>query len=138
MAHRTTAVVVLALLLGRHLAGQVPPRKFYDDDPISREPETRDASKVQRWSINLTYDLAANLFTRQGDRRPIKAQNVNTIDEVPDSNWFTNRIGARPVSAEEVARGPLTSDVGPAPGPLTISSGDPGGISPKFVAIRLA
>jgi hypothetical protein len=133
VAHRTTAVVVLALLLGGQLAGQVPPRKFYDDDPISREPETRDPSKVQKWSINLTYDFAANLFTRQGDRRPIKAQNVNTIDEVPDSNWFTNRIGARPVSAEEVARGPLTSDAGPAPGPLTIGSGDPGGISPKFV-----
>jgi hypothetical protein len=83
VAHRTTAVVVLAVLLGGQPRRAGPPRKFYDDDPISREPETRDASKVQRWSINLTYDLAANLFTRQGDRRPIKAQNVNTIDEVP-------------------------------------------------------
>ena len=32
-----------------------------------------------------------------GARRP-RAGNVNTIDEVPDSSWFTNRILARPVS----------------------------------------
>ena len=43
-----------------------------------------------------------------GDPTPdVKARNVNTIDEVPDSNWFTNRIVARPLSIEEAVRGPL-------------------------------
>ena len=37
-----------------------------------------------------------------------RALNVNTIDEVPDSNWFTNRILARPMSIEEAVRGPQT------------------------------
>jgi hypothetical protein len=31
--------------------------------------------------------------------------NVNAVDEVPDSSWFTNRIGKSPMTAEEVAKG---------------------------------
>src|SRR6202789_3514258 len=31
-----------------------------------------------------------------------EAVNVNSLDEVPDSSWFTNRIGVRPISTEEV------------------------------------
>src|SRR6187549_1039078 len=34
-----------------------------------------------------------------------EAENVNAFDEVPDSSWFTNRIGARRLSPDEVARG---------------------------------
>jgi hypothetical protein len=30
--------------------------------------------------------------------------NVNSLDEVPDSSWFTNRLGVRPVSIEELRR----------------------------------
>jgi hypothetical protein len=40
-----------------------------------------------------------------GDRVP-PAANVNALDEVPSSTWFTNRIGLRPWSPEQVARGP--------------------------------
>src|SRR4029079_15398728 len=36
----------------------------------------------------------------------MRAQNVNTIDEVPDSSWFTNRVGSTSVSAEDLTRGP--------------------------------
>ena len=32
--------------------------------------------------------------------------NVNTLDEVPDSSWFTNRIGRRRMSREALVRGP--------------------------------
>jgi hypothetical protein len=34
-----------------------------------------------------------------------EAPNVNSVDEVADSAWFTNRIGARPMSVEEFSRG---------------------------------
>ena len=80
-------------------------RKFFDDDPLVREPETQDASKVAEWDIDLVFDLADNLFGRPGDPTPdVRARNVNTIDEVPDSSWFTNRILARPLSAERGRR----------------------------------
>lgn len=34
------------------------------------------------------------------------ALNVNSVDEVPDSAWFTNRIGVRAMMPEDIARGP--------------------------------
>ena len=92
---------------------QAAEQKFFSDDPLTREPETQDASGAQPWDINLFYDLSYNLFVTPG-REPanVRAQNVNTIDEVPDSSWFTNRIGARALTLEELVRGPI---VGPPP-----------------------
>ena len=102
-----------SLLAGAGPQGAAP--RFFHDDPLMREPETQDASKVEPWDIDLAIDLATNLFSRPGDKTPdVRAQNVNTIDEVPDSSWFTNRIGARPLSIEEAVRGPLRSN-GPGP-----------------------
>ena len=59
------------------------------------------------------------------------AGNVNTIDEVPDSNWFTNRIGTREISLEEGRRGPNTM-AGPAPGRWTVVSAKAAGFAPGF------
>jgi hypothetical protein len=106
--------------------------KFLQDDPISREPETQDASKVEEWEIGLTPDLVSNLFGRPGDPAvDVRAQNINTIDEVPDSSWFTNRIYARPLSVDEITRGPNTID-GPAPGKWTLIRPKTAGIAPGF------
>ena len=44
--------------------------------------------------IELAPDLLLNLFTILATRPPRAGGNVNTIDEVPDSGWFTNRIWA--------------------------------------------
>jgi hypothetical protein len=106
--------------------------RFYGDDPIAREPETQDASKVEEWEIDLAADLLINLFTRPGDPTAnVRAQNVNSIDEVPDSSWFTNRVYARPVSIAELTRGPNTID-GPAPGRWTVIRPKTAGIAPGF------
>src|SRR5262245_19405774 len=106
--------------------------KFYSDDPLQREPETRDASKVQPWEIDLFWDLAENLFGRPGDPTPdVKARNVNTIDEVGDSSWFTNRIGVHPLSSAELVQGPLTGS-GPAPGTWSVVRAKEAGFAPGF------
>jgi hypothetical protein len=123
----TACVVAVALTAG--LSGQGP--KFYPDDPLLREPESQDASKAQRWEIPLTPDLVSNLFGKPGD--PVtgkRAGNVNTADEVPDSSWFTNRIYARAVSAEEVSKGPNTMD-GPS-GRWTVIRAKTAGVAPGF------
>ena len=104
--------VVMAVLAAAWLGGAGP--RFLPDDPLAVEPETQDASKAAPRDIDLIWDLAENLFTRPGDPAPdVRAGNVNTIDEVPDSNWFTNRIFARPVSIDEAVRGPLEGMVRP-------------------------
>ena len=50
--------------------------------------------------------MTTNLFVTAGYKPSgTRAQNINTIDEVPNSNWFTNRIGTTPVTVEEIVRG---------------------------------
>jgi hypothetical protein len=137
MRRRSTRWLVLlaALVSGIAVAeGRQGRPRFFSDDPISREPESQDASKAQARDIELAPDLLLNLFTRPGDPATgVRAGNVNTIDEVPDSSWFTNRIYARPVSSEEIKRGPNTSEA-PAPGSWTVTSAKTSGISPGFTA----
>ena len=88
---------------------------FYPDDPIAREPESQDASKAQPYDIGSIYELTNNLFVTAGYKPSgTRAKNINTIDEVPDSSWFTNRIGSTRVTADELARGP---NRGAAPDP---------------------
>jgi hypothetical protein len=89
--------------------------RFYQDDPIAREPESQDASGAQVREIATIYELTYNLFVTAGYQPSgMRAQNINTVDEVPDSNWFTNRIGTAAVTADQITRGP---NVGAPPDP---------------------
>ena len=119
-----------ALVLAGALQAQGP--KFFRDDPLQREPDTQDASGAASWDIPLTPDLLENIFTTPGE--PVsnqRAQNVNTADEVPDSSWFTNRIYTRPVSLDEISKGPNTI-AGPSPGRWTVIRPKGAGVSPGF------
>src|SRR4051812_18250122 len=88
---------------------------FYRDDPITREPESQDASRATPSEIGDLYEMTYNLFVQSGYKSSgLRAQNLNTIDEVPDSSWFTNRIGTKPLSLNEIVRGPI---VGAPPDP---------------------
>ena len=128
MCHRRDVVVWTGLDL--RSAG----RRFYDDDPITREPASQDASKAAPQDVDLFVDLMLNLFTRPGEAAMnVRAGNVNTVDEVPDSSWFTNRIGTRPISADEAVRGPIEGPP-PAPGTWTITRAKSAGFSPGFTA----
>ena len=104
---------------------------YFPDDPLQLDPETQDASTVTSRDISDPYDFVENTFFKPGDRTRRRALNVNTADEVPDSSWFTNRAGARTLPADEVRRGPDTTN-GPAPGKWTVVSGKSDGITPGF------
>ena len=121
--------LLLIALLAVPLSAQQ--RKFYDDDPIAREPNTRDASGAINRDINIMYDLGKNLFAVPRNPKLVRAQNINTIDEVPDSEWFTNRILATPVSMDEAVKGP-DSGRGPAPGKLVVTRAKQSGVTPGF------
>jgi hypothetical protein len=106
--------------------------RFRSDDPLIREPETQDAAKAEEWTIDLFIDLAVNLFGQPGERETgVQAGNITTVDEIPDSSWFTNRILARPVSIDEAVRGPQTGS-GPAPGMWTVVAAKETGFAPGF------
>jgi hypothetical protein len=65
-----------------------------------------------------------------------EAMNVNAYDEVADSAWFTNRIGAREMTLAEVIRGSCNDEVldplHDAPGSWLIDQGKPNGANPGF------
>ena len=87
----------VAAATGVGVAGRLPKSPaFFLDDPISRDDDTAmDASGVTKLELSSPYDFLTNTFASPGDREPIRAVNINTLDEVPDSSWFTNRIGIR-------------------------------------------
>jgi hypothetical protein len=127
---RLLTVIAAVVLIVSATAAQGT--RFFSDDPLTREPETQDASRVEEWEIDLFVDLTINLFGKPGDSTPnVRARDINTIDEVPDSNWFTNRLLTRTVTPEEAARGPVEIE-GPAPGRWTVVAPKRAGVSPGF------
>ncbi len=66
-----------------------------------------------------------------------EAANANSVDEVPDSAWFTSRLGKHPITEEELARGACAPDVildaeGAAEGAWLVDQGKGNGASPGF------
>src|SRR5262245_46022234 len=113
-------LLAASLGLAAVLSASANGAKFFPDDPVSRIVDAEDASGVQEREIDLVYDTLENSFSWPGDRTPnVRAHNVNTIDEVPDSNWFTNRLRAAPVTVDDVVKGP-GAGAGPAPGRWTV------------------
>ena len=106
-------VIAGAALFGVSASTTTP--HFFGDDPLGREPESQDASRAQSSEIGDLYEMVYNLVA-QPHYQPtgVRAQDINTIDEVPDSSWFTNRIAARALTTDELMRGP---NVGAPPDP---------------------
>jgi hypothetical protein len=100
---------LVAVLVALAVAGTVhsaAPR-FFPDDPIQVDDDRAlDAGAAARIEGSNGFDFAEHTFLKPGERRNVAAVNVNTLDEVPDSTWFTNRIGVRTMTIEEIVRGP--------------------------------
>ena len=134
MKLRATVSLTLALALASLAAVSTDGRRFYADDPLAREPETQDASHAEPVDLGLLFDLSYDLFV-SGRQQPsnTRARNINTIDEVPDSSWFTNRVGVREITAAEIIRGPAIGTP-PAPERWVIIREKTGGVNPGFTA----
>ena len=132
LSMKQAAAVAVVLAASAFTAiGSAATSRFFDDDPIWVERDTEDASAMKPVETTLFIDIASNAFRHIGTEAPLRAQNLNSIDEVPDSSWFTNRAGHTPLTADDIERGPNTS-AGPAPGPWTITSSKSDGITPGF------
>jgi hypothetical protein len=112
------------------VSGAQSPR-FFDDDPLWVEHDTEDASHMKPLEVGLAVDLTYNVIRGRAEVVATRAKNLNTVDEVADSSWFTNRAGRRPLTADDVFRGPDTSD-GPAAGAWTVTSSKSDGVTPGF------
>jgi len=132
-AYRTALLVAVtfAAIASVTVLGSPTTPKFFADDPIRTEPATQDASSVKPNEVKLFVDLAYNILTGTPVANPGRAKNVNTIDEVPDSAWYTNRLGHMALTSDDIARGPNTTS-GPVDGTWTVTSSKSDGVTPGF------
>jgi hypothetical protein len=98
----------------------VEARKFFPDDPMRQVPPPIDAGELNRRKLSNEYDFMYMTFGKPGERSDlgngqyIRAQSANTLGDVPDSEWYTNRHRARRMTIEEMVRGPGNTNP-PAP-----------------------
>jgi len=108
----STGTVAIVMILAATFLWTDPAsaQKFFPDDPIWEEPPLRDTVDPQRRTLSSLLEYFTNQFTSPGERQPetgvIVAGNANTLGEVPDSNWFTNRHGRHRMSEDELMAGP--------------------------------
>jgi hypothetical protein len=113
-------------------ASRTAARKFYPDDPIEVDYDNLSIDKPSEVELSGIYDAIENSFGYKPGNEIPGALNVNTLGEVPDSSWFTNRIGAREMSIEELVRGHADTGGPDLAGPLTVIAAKTAGISPGF------
>ena len=106
------------------------PQKFRPDDPLRVDADDRPIPKPGVVELATAYDVIEHSFGHGPKGKVPPAANVNTLGEVPDSSWFTNRMGTRVLTLDEVIRGPNT---GPGPvKPWQVVRGKSSGITPGF------
>lgn len=146
LASAFVAALACAPLRGA-FAGEAPLR----DAPVVWEMDDRtDAPKPAERDPNLLRDgidesfihpigrlfnpsrLVRKVGTLFGGDHVQAASNLNALDEVPNSSWFTNRIGLLPVTPADAARGPLKDDGPDRSAPWTVVSAKTQGVTPGF------
>ncbi|MFQ5752680.1 MAG: hypothetical protein ACE5HI_11850 [bacterium] len=114
--------------MSKPLFGQI----FLPDDPIWDDPDQLNMPAPAEAMHSEYYDFYENTFLFPGKENDGPAQNVNSLGEVPNSAWYTNRHYLHPMSMAELLRGP---DQGSGPamtGKWEIIAGKTQGITPGF------
>jgi len=98
------------------------------DDANIAEPEEIAYVLQANYMQTLVMDPVDRTLSIPDESR---AQDINALDEVPDSTWWENRIGRYDLTPEDVARGPGGS---PPKLPLTLTKGKTTGSNPGIFA----
>jgi hypothetical protein len=99
-------------------APALPSLRFANAPPVTIVDDRRDVAKRPHGApayLELDYydrSFAEPLVRSLELPDHTRALGVNALDDVPDSTWFTNRIGTRDLTPAEIERGPL-DDEGP-------------------------
>ncbi|OGG53262.1 MAG: hypothetical protein A3F84_05130 [Candidatus Handelsmanbacteria bacterium RIFCSPLOWO2_12_FULL_64_10] len=114
-----TPVFLLWVLIGCSAGPHLTTKPVKWTDPDNKTiPKPKEIEENQAWDIldhTLFYEVGKPLDLGWTARRagnllnlaPVKqADNVNALDEVPNSSWYTNRHFLHPMTPEELARGP--------------------------------
>jgi hypothetical protein len=107
-------------------------QKFLLDDPLERDPDDLPVPQPVERKLSEVYDFLWNTFVLKPGEKPPRAANLNTLGEVPESSWFAPRIGRRPMSLEELVRGPNQLQGPDGSRPWTLIAAKTEGITPGF------
>ena len=102
MSNWTGILTLSVVIAGNSALGS---GKFKLDDPLWVDADNLSIPQPTDRPLSKTIDLLQKTFTkpREGE---VRAQNINTLGEVPDSSWFTNRMSRRVMTIDELVRGP--------------------------------
>lgn len=130
---RLIPTFLILCLAAQSLSGQ-DSVGFRPDDPLGKDPDDLPIPMPKEDEIPQIYDFLENTFVRRpADDEPIPPSlNVNTLGEVPDSSWFTNRISRRLPTLDELRRGPDRLDGPDMSTPWSIIAAKTQGITPGF------
>lgn len=101
-----------------------------DRRPFSPRPEDYFSGFAWDGADQMVFRPLAELFAVDP---PGEAINVNSMDEVPDSSWFQNRLGRRDYSQAEIVRAGCTDGFIDPAGPWSITAAKPNGANPGFI-----
>ena len=135
MMRRFTFCFWILLAIGSlSVSGLAQGSKFRSDDPLGVDPDQLPIPEPEAVKVSQALDVLANTFALRPDKDvPIPAaENVNTLGEVPDSSWFTNRMSRRVMTIEELVRGPNQLDGPDRSEPWVIIDLKTEGITPGF------
>ncbi len=101
---RSLAIAGLLIAFAGEALG-APPYRL--DDPLLVDPDRLD-TPVKPASVEFSdfYDRFSHTFADLGTSGGAEAANVNTLDEVPNSSWFTNRRFDATTGMQTLMRGP--------------------------------
>lgn len=111
-------------------ANQPPVWRVNDRQDVPKKPANREYARTLYHVDGYGVRRLSRFLEFQPHRR---AADVNSLGEVPDSTWFENRIGVRPVTVEEIRRGPNEEESPEAHKPWTITGSKVGGMSVGFL-----
>lgn len=133
-----TSTMAVVLAAGAFAASSFEGQpKFYGDDPLWQTPPPVPVTTIKSRKLSDYYDFFEYTLFHPGDwapksAEPVPSQGINTVDEVPDSAWYTNRHARHPMTMAELIRGAGDSRP-PAPGKFSVVAAKNEGITPGFV-----
>lgn len=125
------------LLFCAYLAGGcASPRVFSANPAVNSWDNAQPSPLPQKTDFRYTeYAVSSTirhpLINDLDARREPASQDVNSMDEVPASTWYTPRLGYQQLSAADLSKGP--EEIGPPRLPMTVIKSKKGGNNPGFV-----
>lgn len=115
MRSGSMVAIAVAVAACHHHPSPVGPVRFTNAPPVWRVDDRHDVPRPPRelpFRSSFYHFDAFYIRTIRGLdlTRHRRALGVNSLDEVPDSTWFVNRIGVRDFSPAEIEAGPGNGD----------------------------